>query len=143
MTWSSVTCLHPLLFPSGSHCPYCTRHILIVGLLSCFTLNCLKYSSPSIVSFSFKFLLQNHPLNVVNPVCVYICLCVCARVRQVTSVVSNFVRSHERQAPLSMGFSRQEYWSGFLCPPPGDLPNPGIEPVSLKSPALAERVVYL
>ena len=34
------------------------------------------------------------------------------------------------QAPLSMGFSRQEYFSGFPCPPPGDLPNPGIEPVS-------------
>ena len=41
------------------------------------------------------------------------------------------------QAPLSMGFSRQEYWSGLPCPPPGDLPNPGIEPVSLMSPALA------
>ena len=38
------------------------------------------------------------------------------------------------QAPLSMGFSRQEYWSELVCPPPGDLPNPGIEsesPVSL------------
>ena len=34
------------------------------------------------------------------------------------------------QAPLSMGVSRQEYWSGLLCPPPGDLPNPGIEPIS-------------
>ena len=32
------------------------------------------------------------------------------------------------QAPLSMGFSRQEYWSGLPCPPPGDLPNPGIKP---------------
>ena len=32
------------------------------------------------------------------------------------------------QAPLSMGFSRQEYWNGFPFPPPGDLPNPGIEP---------------
>ena len=38
-----------------------------------------------------------------------------------------------RQAPLSMGFSRQEHWSGLPCPPPGDLPNPGIEP---ESPAL-------
>ena len=37
------------------------------------------------------------------------------------------------QAPLSLGFSRQEYWSGLPCPPPGDLPNPGIEP---RSPAL-------
>ena len=36
-----------------------------------------------------------------------------------------------RQAPLSMGFSRQEYWSGLPCPPPGDLPNPGIESLSL------------
>ena len=41
------------------------------------------------------------------------------------------------QAPLSMGFSRQEYWSGLPCPPPGDLPDPGIEPSSLISPALA------
>ena len=32
------------------------------------------------------------------------------------------------QAPLSMGFSRQEYWSGLPFPSPGDLPNPGIEP---------------
>ena len=35
-----------------------------------------------------------------------------------------------RQAPLSMGFSRQEYWSGLPFPPPGNLPNPGIESVS-------------
>ena len=41
------------------------------------------------------------------------------------------------QAPLSMGFSRQEYWSGLPWPPPGDLPNPGIEPTTLISPALA------
>ena len=43
------------------------------------------------------------------------------------------------QAPLSMGFSRQEYWSGLLCPPPGDLTNPGIQTTSLISPALAGR----
>ena len=42
-----------------------------------------------------------------------------------------------RQAPLSMGFSRQEYWSGLPYPPPRNLPNPGIEPSSLMSPALA------
>ena len=41
------------------------------------------------------------------------------------------------QAPLSMGFSRQEYWSGLPCPPPGDLPDLGIEPASLMSPASA------
>ena len=41
------------------------------------------------------------------------------------------------QAPLSMEFSRQEYWSGVSFPPPGDLPDPGIEPESPGSPALA------
>jgi len=44
-----------------------------------------------------------------------------------------------RQAPLSMGFSRQEYWSELPCPPPGDLPDPGTESVSPVSPALAGR----
>ena len=34
------------------------------------------------------------------------------------------------QAPLSKGFSKQEYWSGLPCAPPGDLPHPGIKPVS-------------
>ena len=42
-----------------------------------------------------------------------------------------------RQAPLSMGLSRQEHWSGLPFPTPGDLPNPGIKPESLVSPALA------
>ena len=41
------------------------------------------------------------------------------------------------QASLSMGFSRQEYWSGLPCPPPEDLSSPGIKPVSLMSPASA------
>ena len=36
----------------------------------------------------------------------------------------------DHQAPLSMGFFRQEYWSGLPCPPSGDLPDPGIEPAS-------------
>ena len=41
------------------------------------------------------------------------------------------------QAPLLVGFSRQEYWSGLLFPPPGDLSNPGIKPMSSAPPALA------
>ena len=40
---------------------------------------------------------------------------------------------------MSMGFSRQEYWDRLPCPPPGDLPIPGIKPPSLMSPALAGR----
>ena len=52
------------------------------------------------------------------------------------SVISDFFATPwtvAHQAPLSLGFSRQEYWSGLPCPPPG------IEPVSLVSPALAGR----
>ena len=43
------------------------------------------------------------------------------------------------QAPLSMGFSRQEFWSELPFPSPGGLPDPGIEPISLMSPALADE----
>ena len=60
----------------------------------------------------------------------------------VASVVStSFVTSETvaLQVPLPMGFSRQEYWSGLPCPPPGNLPDPWIEPASLMSPALASR----
>ena len=46
------------------------------------------------------------------------------------------------QAPLSMGSSRQKYWSGLPCPPPGDLPNPGIEPRLLTSPCIGRWVLY-
>ena len=42
------------------------------------------------------------------------------------------------QAPLFMGFPRQEHWSGLIFLPPGDLPNPGIEPSSLVSLTLAD-----
>jgi len=46
------------------------------------------------------------------------------------------------QAPLSMGFSRQEYWSGLPCPPPGDLPDPGIEHTSLCVFCVGRRILY-
>ena len=51
------------------------------------------------------------------------------------SFATSWIVAH--QAPLSLGFPRQEYWSGLPFPSPGDLPDPGIKPVSLMSPALA------
>ena len=58
------------------------------------------------------------------------------------SLMSDSLQPHglyvARQAPLSMGFSRQEYWSGFPCPSPGNLADPGIERMSFKSPSLAD-----
>ena len=47
------------------------------------------------------------------------------------------------QTPLSMGFSREEYWSRLPCPPPGNLPDPGIEHASLMSPALTGKCFYI
>ena len=74
--------------------------------------------------------------------CVCVCVCVCVKS---LSHVQLFVTpwTAARQAPLSMGFSRQEYWSGLPCPPPGDLHNTEIKPASLKSPALAGRFLTL
>ena len=69
--------------------------------------------------------------------------CVYARAREVTSVMltlSGPMDCH-LQGPLSMRFSRQESWSGFLCPPPGDLRNPGIKPVSLMSTCIGRQVL--
>ena len=65
--------------------------------------------------------------------------------RPCTCVLSHFSRVRLRvtpwtvalQAPLSMGFSREAYWSGLTFPPPGELPDPGIELMSLMSPAFA------
>ena len=42
----------------------------------------------------------------------------------------------DQQSPLSVGFSKEEYWSGLPCPPPGDLPDPGVKPVCPETPAL-------
>ena len=66
---------------------------------------------------------------------VFLCnACALSRFNWVWLFVTLWTIAH--QIPWSMGFSRQEYWSGLLCPPPGDLPDPGIELASLTSPAL-------
>jgi len=69
-------------------------------------------------------------------VCMYqVCVCVLSRFSVVR--LSAALWTAARQAPLSVGFSRQEYWSGLPWPPPGDLSNPGIDSMFLMSPALA------
>ena len=65
--------------------------------------------------------------------CVCVCVLSCVRLFATLWIVAN-------QAPLSMGFSKQEHWSRLTFSTlqfPGDLPNPGMEPMSLESPALA------
>ena len=63
-------------------------------------------------------------------VCVYVCVLYQVRLFEILWTV-------DHQAPLSMEFSRQEYWSRLLFPMQGNLPNPRAEPTSLASPALA------
>ena len=79
--------------------------------------------------------------------CVYVCVCVraCMRARVCACTLRRvlfFVTlwTAARQAPPSVAFSRQEYWSGFLFPSPGGLPDRRAEPASLASPALAGGV---
>ena len=61
----------------------------------------------------------------------------CAALSHIQPFVTSLTVGH--QAPLSMGFSSQEYWSGLPFPTPGNVPDTGIEPISLVSPALAGR----
>ena len=66
-----------------------------------------------------------------------VCVCVCGRVPSRVQL-SAATGTGAHQAPLSMGFSRQEYWSGLPFLFPGDLPHSGIKLTSLVSPALVE-----
>ena len=101
------------IFLEGSnlHHPHCKVSSLPLG----------PWGSPKIISFYFNFSL--------------FCVCVSVTLSCVWPSATPWTVAH--QAPRR--FSRQECWSGLSCPPPGDLPNPGIEPASLTSPALTAR----
>ena len=75
------------------------------------------------------------PLESINSVSTHLSVCMLSHFSCVHLFVTPWAVA--RQAPLSMGFSRQGYWSVSPCPPPGHLPNPGIKPVSVMSLALA------
>ena len=71
----------------------------------------------------------------------HVCVCVCVCVHTHSILATSWTVAH--QAPLSMGFSRQEYWSGLPFLPPGDLPDPGVEPVSPASSCTGRQILYL
>ena len=79
-------------------------------------------------------------VNWLQPLWRIVCACVLSCFSHVQFFQSPWTVAS--QAPPSMGFSRQEYWSGLQFPSPGNLPDPGIEPVSVMSPALAGRFLY-
>ena len=85
----------------------------------------------SILCDSLGFSLPNTVVNILQTVCML------AKLLQ--SYLTLITGTAAHQAPQCTGFCRQEHWSVLPSPPPGDLPDPGIEPVSLMSPALAGR----
>ena len=96
-----------------------------------------------VLNLSYSFALITNCLGK-SPFVAFVCVCVCACALSHFSCVQLFATlwTVACQAPLSMGFSRQENRSGLLCPPPGDLPNPGIEPASLTSTCIGSQILY-
>ena len=94
--------------------------------------------SNTLILFSFSFPWSSLLLSLcVEFFSLLIVLCMLSRLSHVWLFVTLWTVAH--QAPLSTGFSRQAYWSGLPCTPPGDLLDPGIEPESLTFPAFADR----
>ena len=95
-----------------------------------------------------RFYKHQEGVNNLTQICEYVMsehskmdLCVLSHFSHVQLFVSLWTKACH--APLSMGFSRQEYWSDSSCAPPGHLPSPGIEPGSLGSLAFAGRFLLL
>ena len=88
-------------------------------------------ASLSTLGFSFFFICESAFHS--NRCIVASCVCVCTQ--SLSCVYFATTRTVAHQAPMSMGLFRQEYWSGLPFLPPGDLPDPGIEPTSPASPA--------
>ena len=123
MVWTGPLLYHQRI--SESHLPtQFTHHYSVFA----FMLSCPLNHELVKVLFKSLFLFPQ-AVQCLTDTCVCVCVCVSR------SVVSDSVTpwSVARQAPLSMEFSRQEYWSWLPFPSPGDLPDPGMEP---RSPAL-------
>ena len=96
---------------------------LFLPFFLCFTpLGCVPSTSSFAIPAIYCYITS-------QDVCVYVC--VLSSFSHVGFLATLWTVAH--QAPLSMGFSRQEYWSGLPCPPPGDLPDPEIESASALS----------
>ena len=108
----------------------------LLGPKHCGSWNCLRFQLG--LSLTYSLLNKSNPswMSVSQEVCVCVCVCVCvhARVRACTFFATPWAAAC--QAPLSVEFSRQEYWRGLPFLLPRGLADPGIEPVSPESSAL-------
>ena len=137
LDWWSLQVLSNLLVGSIPLCPFSASHKAK-----------RRYASEmkSFHPHNMLTLLQEMTLDpriqvtlLVSVLCMHVC--VLSLFRSVHLLVTPWTVA--RPAPLYMGFSRQEHWSGLPCPPPGDLPDSGITPASLRSPVLAGRLCVL
>ena len=88
--------------------------------------NILRFSKQNLnLLLIFMFVFSLKTFSNFKNVYVILVLCCAYSLSHVQLCVTSWTVAH--WAPLSTGFSRQEYWSGLPCPPPGDLPNPGFE----------------
>ena len=138
-SWVQLSCEHLILCTLDPlyNCPLGSlgdwfqdiQQIPDAWLLKSLILNSIVFSNSQCTS-SYRLYIISRLLMVL--------VCVCA---QLLSSVQLFAIpwTVAYQASLSLKFSRQEYWSRLPCPPPGDLPDPGIEPMSLTSPALVGK----
>ena len=109
-------------------CFLCVHYTLMT--LNLYLEACTSYYSTSKIFLGLSYTVQSQSLG-------YIAICVCVCVfSHIWIIATPWIVAH--QVPLSMGFSRQEYWTVLIFPPPGDLPNPGIK---LKSPLFSALAV--
>ena len=103
-----------------------------------------KILGKNVIIFWLDFLLLVWKPSLVSQVCEYgpiwsVCWCACVLSCFSCVWLCTTPWTVALQAPLSMGFSRQEYWGGLPFPPPGNLPDPGMTLASFTSPTLADR----
>ena len=105
---------------------FCNHGLVDLWQLPCKTLSIVQTKKSNQIALPLK----ETQLGLCGPILWASCICGLSHFFAILWTVVH-------QAPLCMGFSRQEYWSGLPCPLPGDLPDLGVEPVSVTSPASA------
>ena len=130
-----VTIITIYYYDCYHYCFYCTMLVQCCCISgqqrrSYFTYKMVLVISSSLSPSFLRVCLESKVTNVKARE--HVCVLSCVQLFATSCTVS-------RRAPLSTGFLRQGYWSGLPFPPPGDLPHPGIEPMSPESPALAGR----
>ena len=143
MVWNcSSKKIQQFVPPSVLHCsaypPYTSDNNVLSNLL---IFSSLKFKNWKYDLYYYLFVTHFLPCKLlVRVLCLFPCGCLLSCFSRVWLCVTLWTVA--RWVPLSMRFSRQEYWSGLPCSPPGDLPDPGIKHASLISTCIGRCVLY-